>query len=228
MSETPEGVFARVFRELRPALPVPAVSVSWRRYANANCAIHMKPGELQVRISDVLADAPAPVLEALAYILIHKLFRKRAPAEYHHRWRFWLNRTEVRDNLQEVRRTRGRKYISGPQGERLNLEALFDEINARFFQGLMQRPSLGWSRGVSRSLMGHYDPSHNAIVLSRRLDEPDVPRIAAEYVLFHEMLHLRFPVIHRGSRRRVHTREFRMAEKEFPALAEAKAALKSL
>jgi hypothetical protein len=46
--------------------------------------------------------------------------------------------------------------------------------------------------------------------------------------MFHEMLHLRFPVEHHGPRRCVHTSEFKAAEKEFPGLKEAKAALKLL
>jgi hypothetical protein len=77
-------------------------------------------------------------------------------------------------------------------------------------------------------MLGHFDPSHNAIILSKILDQPGVPELAVEYVLFHEMLHLRYPVDHSGARRRVHTREFRMAEKEFPELKNAKEYLKRL
>jgi hypothetical protein len=49
-----------------------------------------------------------------------------------------------------------------------------------------------------------------------------------EYILFHEMLHLRFPVEHRGARRCVHTREFKEAEQQFPLLKEAKQLLKTV
>ena len=42
------------------------------------------------------------------------------------------------------------------------------------------------------------------------------------------MLHLLHPVDHAGVRRRVHTREFKEAEKKFPRLKEAKEALKRL
>jgi hypothetical protein len=42
------------------------------------------------------------------------------------------------------------------------------------------------------------------------------------------MLHLRYPVDHSGARRRVHTREFRAAEKAFPELHQAKEILKRL
>ena len=77
-------------------------------------------------------------------------------------------------------------------------------------------------------MLGHFDPSHNAIVISRIFDEPHMPELALAYVMFHEMLHLRYPVDHNGVRRRVHTREFREAEKKFPGLAEAKALLKRI
>ncbi len=70
--------------------------------------------------------------------------------------------------------------------------------------------------------LGHYDPSHNAIVISRIFDRRDTPSLAVEYVLFHEMLHLRYPAEHKGARRRVHTRDFKDAECQFEGFAEAK------
>ena len=51
---------------------------------------------------------------------------------------------------------------------------------------------------------------------------------ALEYVMFHEMLHLRYPVEHTGARRCVHTKDFRLAERAFPLLTEAKALLRGL
>ena len=127
-----------------------------------------------------------------------------------------------------MKQTRGRKFVSGPRGDCYDLQAIFEELNQAYFHGLMAQPLLGWSRRPSRVMLGHYDPSHNAIILSRLLDSPGVPRLAVEYILFHEMLHLRFPVEHRGARRCVHTREFKDAENQFPLLMEAKQHLKTL
>jgi hypothetical protein len=92
----------------------------------------------------------------------------------------------------------------------------------------MSRPLLGWSPNASRTLLGHYDAAHNTIVLSRSLDRNVVPRLAVEYVLFHEMLHVRHPVEHTGSRRCVHTRAFKDAERQFDHFREAKALLRKL
>lgn len=226
--ETPEQLYARVFRELRPRTPMPGFTVIYRRFANANSFIRMRDGNVEVRITDVLEGAPAPIQEALAWILLGKLFRRDISAAWADRYRRWMNRADVRRHVHLLRQSRGRKYISGPQGENHNLEAIFEELNQRFFNGLMGRPELGWSRRVSRRLLGHFDPSHNAIVISRVFDSLTVPRVALEYVMFHEMLHLRHPVEHRGARRCVHTAEFRAAEKQFPHLKEAKAILKTI
>ena len=77
-------------------------------------------------------------------------------------------------------------------------------------------------------MLGHYDPSHNAIVLSRLLDRPAVAHLAVEYVMFHEMLHLRFPVEHRGARRCVHTARVQTGGKGVRRLSEAKELLKRI
>jgi hypothetical protein len=226
--ESPEELFARVFSELRPRTPVPAVRLQFRKFANANSFVRWDESGLDFRITDVLEGAPAHILEALAYILLSKLLRRPTPKIYAERYRRYLNRKEMRRSLQLVKQARGRKFVSGPEGSFYNLEAIFEELNLRHFQALLACPLLGWSRRPSRIMLGHYDPSHNAIILSRFLDRPEVPRLAVEYVLFHEMLHLRFPVEHRGARRCVHTREFKQAEREFSQLVEAKDLLKRI
>jgi hypothetical protein len=224
--ETPEEIFARVFTELKPRTAVPALRVKFCKFANANSSVRWENTGLDFRITDVLEGAPSAILESLAHILMSKLFRRTPPRTHAERYRRYLNRKEMRRSLQLVKQTRGRKFVSGPQGDTYDLQAIFDELNQAHFHGLMAQPLLGWSRRPSRVMLGHYDPSHNAIILSRLLDRPTVPRLAVEYILFHEMLHLRFPVEHRGARRCVHTREFKDAEKQFPLLLEARQLLR--
>lgn len=226
--ETPEEIFSRVFRELKPRTAMPVLRVEFRAFANADSFIRLEAGRLHVRISDLFAGAPAPVIEALAYILLGKLYGKTIARVYPHRYRLYMNRKDVRRQAHLVRQIRGRKFLSGPKGEHYHLEAVFERLNARFFDGMLGQPQLGWSRGQSRSMLGHFDPSHNAIVISRILDRQEVPELALEYVMFHEMLHLRYPVDHSGAKRRVHTREFREAEQKYPLLKEAKEMLKRL
>jgi predicted metal-dependent hydrolase len=123
---------------------------------------------------------------------------------------------------------RGRKRISTHQGHTYDLNEIFESLNTRFFHGLMGRPHMGWSATSSRQSLGHYDPAHNAIVVSKIFDSPRVPRYAIEYLVYHEMLHLRHPVKLKGSRRCVHSKEFMAEEKLFPELHKALTFLKQL
>jgi hypothetical protein len=226
--ETPEQIFARVHRELRPRSAVPAIQVIYKPFANADSRVRLENGVITVDIADVLQSAPAPFNEALAHILLSKLYRKTIAAQYNHRYRLFLNRREIRSKIDLVRQVRGRKVHKGPRGMCHNLEVVFEQLNHAHFGGLMARPELGWSHVRSRTRLGHYDPSHHVIMISRIFDDPRVPRMALEYVMFHEMLHLYYPTQHKGMRRCVHTPEFKAHEKRFPGFEEAKAMLKRL
>ena len=85
-----------------------------------------------------------------------------------------------------------------------------------------------WSRDHARGSLGHYDPAHNAIVVSRIFDSTHVPHYAVEYLVYHEMLHLKYPVTVRNGRRRVHPREFQEEEKQFAELEKARKFLRTL
>ena len=130
--------------------------------------------------------------------------------------------------MDEARRLKGRKLISGPLGEHYDLAEIFDAVNRHYFKGAIERPQLGWSRRASRTHLGHWDPAHRTIVLSRFLDQGNVPRVAVEYVMYHEILHIVHPEERDGMRRRIHTAAFRSAEKNFEDLKEARALLKKL
>jgi hypothetical protein len=228
LPETPAQICRRVFCQLKPRSRPPEVAVEFCRFANPDSFVRIEGDRLELRVTDLLEGAPGPVLEALAHILLGKLFRKPVAAIHEHRYRLYLNRREVRRSMHLLRQIRGRKYISGPRGQHYDLEEIFEELNLRYFNGLMARPLLGWSRRPSRTTLGHYDPSHNALIINKILDSATLPRLAVEYVLFHEMLHLRYPAEQRRARRRIHTREFREAERLYPRLREAKILLKQL
>lgn len=221
-------IFRRVFRMLKPRSPVPTIVVEFRRFANANAFVRLEGDQLRVRMADVLAGAPEAVHEALAHVLLAKLYRKPVAALHLHRYRLYLSRKDVRRHLDLLRQERGRKLLVAPEGRVYNLIEIFERLNLRYFYGLMARPTLGWSRRASRSVLGHFDPCHNTIVINRVLDDHRVPGVVVEYVLYHEMLHLRFPVEHRAGRRCVHSAAFKEAESRFEGLGEARTFLKQL
>lgn len=224
--ETPEQLYTRVYREIRPQGAIPSIQVKYCRFANANSSIRHSGQGLTVKIADVLEESPAHVAEALAHILLSKLFRRPIASIYQIRYRQWLNRQDVRDKVHQVRQERGRKVVTSPKGENYDLEEIFQELNRSYFEGKMTQPSLGWSRNRSRTRLGHFDPSHHMIVISRIMDAIDAPRVILEYVMYHEMLHLLHPEELCGNRRRIHTPEFRAAERKFPDFKEVQKTLR--
>ena len=215
-------IFHRAYADLRPSAPVPPMHVRFYSFVSINNTIRLRQGEVHARVSDLLEGAPEAVLEALAYILLAKLYRKPIDRSLSARYRRYVASHDISAKARLVRQMRGRKHIHTARGHHYHLEEIFDDLNRRFFHGLMGRPQLTWSRDHARNRLGHYDPAHNTIVISRVFDHPRVPRYAVEYIVFHEMLHLKHPVKIRGSRRCVHSKEFLAEENLFPELAYAK------
>ena len=221
-------IFEESYHELRPRSDLPPLSVEFFAFANINNTIRLREGKLLVRLSDLLEGAPETVLRAIAHILLAKMYRKPIERMHGTRYRKYVQSHDIRSKAHLVRQVRGRKRMASPKGRVFDLEAIFEDLNLRLFGGMMARPRMSWSQGRARNLLGHYDPAHNAIVVSRLFDHPAVPRYAVEYIVYHEMLHLRHPVKLNGSRRCVHSAEFRAEEKLFPHLEAAQRFLRRL
>ena len=221
-------IFQECYRELRPSASLPELKIEFFAFANVNNTIRLRNGRLLVRLSDLLEGAPDPVLRAIAHILLAKMYRQPIDRRYAARYRKYIGSHEIVRKAHLVRQMRGRKLLRPAQGRYYDLDAIFEELNSRFFHGLMARPRMSWSQTRTRRILGHYDPAHNAIIISRVFDHPAAPRFLLEYIVYHEMLHLKHPVKLRGSRRCVHSAEFQAEEKLFPRAAEAEALLKRL
>jgi hypothetical protein len=222
-------IFEQEYRELRPRAPMPAFDIRFRRFTSLNTTIRLREGRLLVRLSDLLEAAPESVHRAIAHILLAKLYRKLPLAPMHTNcYRRYVSSEAVARQAEQIRQTRGRKTILSAQGDCYDLDEVFESLNQRFFHGLLGRPQLTWSAHHARRMLGHYDAAHNTIMVSRVFDRADTPRSAIEYLLYHEMLHLKHPVKVKAGRRCVHSRAFQAEEKLFPELAEAKAYLKRL
>lgn len=220
--------FEEEYRAIRPRAPIPPIHVRFRHFTSLNTTIRLREGQLKIHLSDLLEGAPEPVLRAIAHILLAKIYRKTLDSSHAARYRRFASSDHVMRQTERIRQTRGRKRISTPKGEYYDLEEVFESLNHRFFHGLMGRPQLTWSEHTARRLLGHYDAAHNTIMVSRVFDRKNTPRYAIEYLMYHEMLHLKHPIKVRGGRRCVHSREFQAEEKLFPELEQALAYLKQL
>jgi predicted metal-dependent hydrolase len=221
-------IFHDEHRNLRPVATLPEVEIEFFAFANVNNTIRLRDGRLLVRLSDLLEGAPDNVVRAIAHILLAKMYRKPIDRSHAARYRKYIGSREVVSKAHLVRQMRGRKRLDSAQGRVYDLDVIFEDLNRRLFNGLMGRPRMSWSPSKTRRILGHYDPAHNAIIISRIFDHPLVPRYAVEYIVYHEMLHLKHPVKLRGSRRCVHSTEFQADEKLFPERERAEEWLKKL
>jgi hypothetical protein len=214
-------LFQEEYRALRPRAPMPPIAVRFRRFTSLNTTIRLREGQIHVSLSDLLEGAPESVVRAIAHILLAKLYKKPIDASHNLRYKRFASSAAVIRQTELVRHARGSKRFTGPEGRYYHLDEVFETLNLRFFGGLLGRPELTWSEHIAKRSLGHYDAAHNTIVVSRVFDRPSSPRYAIEYLLYHEMLHLKHPVRMRGTRRCVHSREFKAEEARFPQLAEA-------
>lgn len=117
------------------------------------------------------------------------------------------------------------------QGRHFDLQAIFEDLNQRYFEGAIQaqitwgrgRPRFGFRARKSRHIvLGTYLSRERIIVIHPHLDRPLIPRYVVEAVVFHEMCHQHVPDVVVKGRRRMHTRIFREQEQRFPLLTEAR------
>jgi hypothetical protein len=114
------------------------------------------------------------------------------------------------------------------RGHRYDLQRIFDDLNRQFFRGEV-KATVTWAtaprtdRPRGSIKLGSYSEETRIIRIHPVLDHPVVPRYFAEYVVFHEMLHVVEGATSDGGRRRVHTPAFLRRERAFPHLARAHA-----
>jgi hypothetical protein len=190
--------------------------------------IRRREEAIYVRLSDLLRRAPRSVLEGAAALLLARVYRRKAPSELIEPYTEYARSHRTRNRIHRMRRKRVRSSIVHPKGRYFDLAAMFDNLNDAYFGGELKRPHVGWSTRTWRRQFGCYDPGPNHILLNRRMDQPGVPQCAVEYVLFHEMLHVKHPTRRSGCSLVSHSRQFREEEKRFPDFARARKLLDRL
>lgn len=220
-TEILRSFYEEAFEKLNTTSIVPPVEVSFYPYVGINHTIRVREGRVYVRIGEICRDMPGPYQRALAYILVAKLLRKRVPKQANDFYSSYIKSAEMRERATRNRRSNGRKIVTTHAGEVYDLDEIFTRVNAKYFSGNIEKPTLTWSTRKTYRILGHHDSTHRTIVVSRSLDTPDVPRYVVEYVVFHEMLHIHHPTKHINGRRYNHTTAFRRDERIFSHFKEA-------
>ncbi len=221
VEESLKALFTDVFQQISQRRMQPEINVTFYPFAGLNHTIRIRNQRVYVRVSDILRNAPQAVYLALAHILVGKLFNQRAKTEYETLYRQYAYQPHILRASDLARQHRGRKQLSGAAGRTYDLERIFARLNRHYFSNLLPKPVLSWSTRRTKRILGHHDAVHDAIVISRSLDLASVPAYVVEYVMYHEMLHIKHKPHIINARRICHTPLFRADEKLFAYYDEA-------
>jgi hypothetical protein len=210
-----EALMQRLFTRLGCQGRPPHFEVEFYPYSSLVLTIRRREERVIVRFSDLLKWAPAEVLEGAGALILSRLYRRRAPRVLVQTYLEYARSDRVRGRINQMRSRRVRRVPTLAQGRHHDLGFLFDRLNQQYFEGKLERPHIGWSTRSWRRQFGCYDPGPNQIVLNRRMDRPGIPQFVVEYVLYHEMLHVKHPTRRSGCSLLSHSPEFRAEEKRF-------------
>jgi hypothetical protein len=164
---------------------------------------------LRLRLHHMFLDAPEGVLRAIADYA-GRGQRGAGPVidDY------------IRGRQPLIRQDRPGGVTLNPRGRFFDLQAIFQSVNERHFNGGIQA-TIGWGRMPGkrrrRSIrLGVYDHQTREIRIHPALDRPEVPAFFVEFIVFHEMLHQLVPSGSKDGRRVHHPQAFRAREKAFP------------
>lgn len=188
---------------------------AYHPYVGLTSTLRVRKDVTYIRISDILKQAPKPVLESLIRLLIAQAGGRRPHREDVEVYQRYIRCPEIEALHCRTRMTRGRKTLIGPIGRAYDLDDSFLRVNRRYFFQRLERPTLSWSPTPSRRRLGYHDEARNLIVISRWLDRKAVPRYVIDYIMYHEMLHIAIPPVRRGNRRTVHSKAFLERERLF-------------
>ena len=221
-------LFQRMFTRLGCEGRPPRFRVELYPYSSLVLTIRRREDVVYVRFSDLLRRAPLAVLEGAAALLLARVYRRKPSKELTEPYLDYARSDRTRSRMNRMRSGRIRLAATNPRGDHFDLNRIFDDLNRNYFSGQLRRAHIGWSARSWRRQFGCYDPGPNQILLNRRMDRPGVPACAVEYVLFHEMLHVKHPTRRSGCSMVSHSREFREEEKRFPEFERARGILDRL
>jgi len=197
---------------LHALCPIP-LTIVWHENRTTYFSARKEKKSLTMRLHRLFYQAPTPVLEALVRMALKKdreayaIVKKMAYLYFH--------------------QTKAAPEPLPTEGGAYDLKEIYGRLKQSYFETDYDA-AIGWS-AQSRSrkfrfiTFGTYDRHRHQIRINPLLDDAQVPLFFLEFIVYHEMLHaVCAPEFDTGGRCRVHTREFREKEREFPHYGAAK------
>jgi len=230
---TLDYIYAQLTRRLAAADQAPAAALGRRRglrtkvstvsvdMGPASVLYQVRAGDasLQFMVNEGFVSAPPSVLDDV----VQALLARPASSAQRRRLRAYSESpafTAVLAALESAAPAAPNRRDA--QGRHHSLTAAFDRVNHDYFSSTLLRPGLTWRKMRATRKLGQYDTLRDLITLNAALDAPNVPEVVIDYVLYHELLHKTLGIQRVNGRRRVHTPEFRKAERQFRHFKQAR------
>jgi hypothetical protein len=180
--------------------------------------------EATFKVTDYLQDADQAIIHDFAACLFTRIQKQRREV-YTPRVRDYLRSDEfVRINQEKYLR-RSRNLTFSSFGEVYDLDVLLSSLRRKGLLENGQDTFLSWTDKPNRFRMGYCSVLMKVVAISSALDRKEVPDYVAEYVLYHEMLHLKLGT---DSLRSYHDADFKREERRYPRWREAENWLKKV
>ena len=125
----------------------------------------------------------------------------------------------ISENTHRLRQRPFKKIRCRTKGAHYNLLDMYNGINHEYFNGKVSAAITWGSRGPRKAArnrtLGSYSTYGNVIRINPILDNRRVPRYFVEFIVYHEMLHADMGIEKNGSRRSVHSKDFKRRERMF-------------
>lgn len=219
-----DGTFKQVNKQLSGG----RMSVSFYPYAELRHTWRHRGGALTLRVSDYLDHAPDDVIEAFAWYLLCRAYRKDCPDGMAEKYLGFARSRELWVPKKDTYIARARFLSFRPRGDARDLRPVFDYVNGCYFDGKLLLPDLAWAKESPSARLGFYFQALNLLAVNKVLDSEKVPRYVLEFVVYHELLHGIMEAKGSQVRRIHHTKDFRERERQFSMYDEAEKWLSKL
>lgn len=201
------------------------VNALFKKKKEFQFAWRIKNNCIEIYISDYLQDAP----DAVLYDLIETIFThvKGKRPVFSKEYMDWVTSDDFINKQRAIYLKRSKNLTRSHVG---NVRDLVDSAQRLLDSGLVHPSDIDnsmftWTSRPNYRRVGYCSPMMRVVAISSALDCNNVPENVLDFVVYHEILHLR-----QGYRPfvRSHDREFRSQERSFPGYEEAEAFLKKL
>jgi hypothetical protein len=224
MTMEEEQCMEMAFREAGRRFGFSEVEASFYPFKEFKTTWQREGARAGFKVTDYLRGADEGVLQDFAACLFSRIQRHKREA-YTPKVRDFLRSEQFLRRNQEKYLRRSRNITLSVLGEHYNLEVLLGSLRRKGLVHDRVGTFLTWTDKPNWFRMGYCSLLMRVVAISSALDSPQVPDFVAEYVLYHEMLHLELGT---DSLRSYHDAEFKRLERRYPRWREAEGWLKKV